>query len=133
MKNALLTFSAIILLNGCKMNDTKITLMPYPETKKGTVSDNYFGQNIADPYRWLENDTTKETADWVSAQNAVTQDYLSQISYRGKVKEQLTEIWNYAKESAPYKKGDYYFFSKNDGLQNQSVIYFKKGKAKKAK
>ncbi len=127
MKNALLTFSAIILLNGCKMNDTKITLMPYPETKKGTVSDNYFGQNIADPYRWLENDTTKETAEWVSAQNAVTQDYLSQISYRGKVKEQLTEIWNYAKESAPYKKGDYYFFSKNDGLQNQSVIYFKKG------
>ena len=127
MKNALLTFSAIILLNGCKMNDTKITQMPYPETKKGTVSDNYFGQSIADPYRWLENDTTKETADWVSAQNAVTQDYLSQISYRGKVKEQLTEIWNYAKESAPYKKGDYYFFSKNDGLQNQSVIYFKKG------
>lgn len=127
MKNALLTFSAIILLNGCKMNDSKITLMPYPETKKGTVSDNYFGQNIADPYRWLENDTTKETADWVMAQNAVTQDYLSQISCRGKVKEQLTEIWNYAKESAPYKKGDYYFFSKNDGLQNQSVIYFKKG------
>ena len=60
MKNALLTFSAIILLNGCKMNDTKITQMPYPETKKGTVSDNYFGQSIADPYRWLENDTTKE-------------------------------------------------------------------------
>lgn len=102
-------------------------MLPYPETKKVDTVDDYFGNKVADPYRWLENDTTAETADWVASQNKVTQNYLSQIPFRDKIKNSLTEIWNYEKISAPYRKGDYYFYSKNDGLQNQSVIYYKKG------
>ncbi|RYD80377.1 MAG: S9 family peptidase, partial [Sphingobacteriales bacterium] len=82
---------------------------------------------IADPYRWLENDTSAETKDWVDAENKVTQNYLSQIPYREDIKKRLTEIWNYQKETAPFKVGEYYFFTKNNGLQNQSVWFIKKG------
>lgn len=99
----------------------------YPETKKVNVVDDYFGTKINDSYRWLENDTSKETADWVKAQNALTQNYLSQIPFREDIKKRLTEIWNYEKVSAPFKKGEYYFYYKNNGLQNQSVLYYKKG------
>ncbi|QPH37924.1 prolyl oligopeptidase family serine peptidase [Pedobacter endophyticus] len=105
----------------------KITLMKYPDTKKDSTKDNYFGTTIADPYRWLENDTSAETAAWVKAQNKVTQNYLSQIPYRDDIKKRLTELWNYPKESAPFKVGEYYFFNKNDGLQNQSIWFIKKG------
>ncbi|QDW27494.1 S9 family peptidase [Pedobacter sp. KBS0701] len=105
----------------------KITLMKYPETKKDDTKDNYFGTTIADPYRWLENDTSAETKAWVIAENKVTQNYLEQIPYRADVKKRLTEIWNYPKESAPFKVGEYYFFTKNDGLQNQSIWFIKKG------
>lgn len=123
-----LIIGTVGLLFGCKSNEVKkITMLPYPETKKVEVVDDYFGTKIADPYRWLENDTTAETAAWVEAQNKVTQNYLSQIPFRDKLKNRLTEIWNYEKFSAPYRKGDFYFYSKNDGLQNQSVIYYKKG------
>lgn len=99
----------------------------YPETKKVNVVDDYFGTKINDSYRWLENDTSKETADWVKAQNALTQNYLSQIPFREDIKKRLTEIWNYEKVSAPFKKGEYYFYYKNNGLQNQSLLYYKKG------
>ncbi|KIA92762.1 prolyl endopeptidase [Pedobacter kyungheensis] len=105
----------------------KITLMKYPETKKDSTTDNYFGTQIADPYRWLENDTSAETKTWVDAQNKVTQNYLAQIPYRADIKKRLTEIWNYPKETAPFKVGEYYFFTKNDGLQNQSIWFIKKG------
>lgn len=105
----------------------KITLMKYPETKKDSTTDNYFGTPIADPYRWLENDTSAETKTWVDAQNKVTQNYLAQIPYRADIKKRLTEIWNYPKETAPFKVGEYYFFTKNDGLQNQSIWFIKKG------
>ncbi|WP_316828393.1 prolyl oligopeptidase family serine peptidase [Pedobacter miscanthi] len=105
----------------------KITLMKYPETKKDSTTDNYFGTTIADPYRWLENDTSAETKAWVTAENKVTQNYLEQIPYRPDIKKRLTEIWNYPKESAPFKVGEYYFFAKNDGLQNQSIWFIKKG------
>lgn len=124
----LLIVSCITVLMACKSNELKkISMLPYPETKKVDTVDNYFGTTIADPYRWLENDTTKETAEWVKLQNKVTQHYISQIPFRENIKNSLTEIWNYEKISAPYRKGDYYFYTKNNGLQNQSVIYYKKG------
>jgi prolyl oligopeptidase len=107
--------------------EAQIQPMQYPVTRKVDTVTNYFGTQIADPYRWLEDDNAPETKDWVAAQNRVTQKYLSQISFRNQVRERLTEIWNYPKESAPFKKGDYYFFYKNDGLQPQAVLYFKKG------
>lgn len=99
----------------------------YPDTKKVDTVDNYYGTKVPDPYRWLEDDNSQETAKWVEKQNELTQNYLSQISFRDDIKERLTEIWNYEKYSSPRKKGDYYFFSKNDGLQEQSVIYYQKG------
>ncbi len=110
------------LFAGCS-NMKTIKLMPYPTTERGEVVDNYFGTEVADPYRWLEDDNSDATAAWVEAQNAVTQDYLSQIPFRGAIRERLTELWNYPKESAPAKHGDWWYYAYNDGLQNQSVIY----------
>ena len=103
----------------------KIEPVQYPETKKCDTVDNYFGTAVPDPYRWLEDDYSEETANWVKAQNAVTQQFLSQIPYREQMKSHLMEIMNYPKEGAPWKKGDRYFFYRNDGLQNQSVLYYK--------
>ena len=104
-------------------NMKQIKHQPYPETVRGDVVDNYFGTEVPDPYRWLEDDNSEATAAWVAAENAVTQDYLSQIPFRGAIRERLTEVWNYAKESAPRKHGDWWYYTYNDGLQNQSVIY----------
>ena len=95
----------------------------YPKARKANVSDNYFGTKVADPYRWMENDTTKEVKDWVEAENKVTRDYLSKIPYRQAIHDRLTEIWNYEKYSTPMHKGKHYFYYKNNGLQNQSVLY----------
>lgn len=110
----------------------EISLKPYPEVRKDSVVDDYYGTAVADPYRWLENDTSDETGDWVEAENAVTFDYLSQIPYRKKLEERLTKLWNYEKVSTPFKKGDYYFMYKNDGIQNQSVLYYQNGLEGKA-
>lgn len=107
-----------------KEEQTKLT---YPATRKTDSSDTYFGTKIADPYRWLEDDKSAETGEWVKAQNKVTYDYLATIPFRDKIKERLTKIWNFAKVSAPFKKGKYYFFYKNDGIQNQSVLYVQTG------
>lgn len=104
-------------------NMKQIKHQPYPETGRGDVVDNYFGTEVPDPYRWLEDDNSEATAAWVAAENAVTQDYLSQIPFRGAIRERLTELWNYAKESAPRRHGDWWYYTYNDGLQNQSVIY----------
>lgn len=105
-----------------------IQTKPYPETRRDTtVRDNYHGTIVADPYRWLEDDNSAETAEWVRAQNAVTQDYLSQIPYRDQIRERLTQLYDYPKEGTPFRVGEYYFFYKNDGLQNQSVLYYQKG------
>lgn len=101
--------------------------LQYPETKKTDIKDDYHGISVDDPYRWLEDDNSEETKAWVIAQNKVTQDYLASIPYRDKVKKRLEELWNYPKYGSPSKKGDYYYFSKNDGLQNQSIIYRQKG------
>lgn len=102
---------------------TKITMKPYPQTAKVDVTDNYHGTVVADPYRWLEDDNSPETAAWVAAENEVTFDYLSQIPYRTAIETRLTELWNYEKVSSPRQVGDYYFVFRNDGLQNQSVLY----------
>ncbi|MFM7645290.1 MAG: prolyl oligopeptidase family serine peptidase [Sphingomonadales bacterium] len=99
----------------------------YPPSKKGTVSDNYFGMSIGDPYRWLEDDNSDETKAWVKEQNLVTGSYLSGIPFRDKVKDRLSVLWNYPKYGSPRQEGGYYYFSKNDGLQNQSVLYRQKG------
>lgn len=124
----ILTIAAVaVTLAGCSPKMKKIKLKPYPETAKVDVRDDYHGTIVEDPYRWLEDDNSPETAAWVKAQNEVTFDYLSQIPYRGKIKERLTELWDYEKIGAPTKAGDHYFFFRNDGLQNQSVLYIKEG------
>jgi prolyl oligopeptidase len=101
--------------------------MDYPVTRKGEVVDNYFDQQVADPYRWLEDDMSEETAEWVKTQNVTTFDYLEQIPYREDLKKRLAEMWNYERISAPFIRGDYTYFYRNDGLQNQSVVYRQKG------
>jgi len=105
------------------MSDKKLSLLSIPVAHKDSVEDNYFGTLIADPYRWLENDTAPEVADWVVQQNKATFHYLEQIPIRNEIKTRLTEIWNYEKFSTPFKEGDYWYFGKNNGLQNQYVIY----------
>ncbi|WP_417666080.1 prolyl oligopeptidase family serine peptidase [Pseudidiomarina sp.] len=95
----------------------------YPMTVRGNVTDEYFGNVVADPYRWLEDDRSEETEAWVKAQNEVTFEYLEQIPYRDQIKDRLAQLWNYEKVGAPFKEGDYTYFYKNDGLQNQYVVY----------
>ncbi|CAM3724052.1 prolyl oligopeptidase family serine peptidase [Rheinheimera salexigens] len=99
------------------------TAITYPTTAKGEVVDSYFEQQVADPYRWLEDDRSAETEAWVTAQNKVTFDYLERIPYREDIKQKLTASWNYEKVGAPFKEGKYTYFYKNDGLQNQYVLY----------
>ncbi|HEX8118831.1 MAG TPA: hypothetical protein VF521_16255, partial [Pyrinomonadaceae bacterium] len=102
--------------------------LQYPASKRVEQFDTYFGMGVADPYRWLEDDASKpEVARWVEEQNRLTFSYLGRIPYRAQVKERLTKIYNYARYTAPYRRGEYYFFEKNDGLQNQSVVYVQKG------
>ncbi|HEY1007508.1 MAG TPA: S9 family peptidase, partial [Sphingobacteriaceae bacterium] len=100
--------------------------MSYPETKKAAVTDTYHGVHVQDPYRWLEDDRSEETTSWVNAQNKVTQEYLARIPFREEIRERLTDLWNYEKYSAPFREGEYIYFYKNDGLQNQSVLYRQK-------
>ena len=127
------TFTPLLLLCSIACNqETKINnIMPnlsYPETAKDSnVLDDYHGTEIADPYRWLEIDTATNVKEWVLAQNETTTDYLSTIPYRDKIRDRYEDIFNYEKLSSPYKVGEYYFFQKNDGLQNQYVIYYQKG------
>lgn len=97
----------------------------YPQTKKTDKVDSYFETKISDPYRWLEDDRSTETADWVKAQNQVTFGYLSAIPFRNTIKERMEKLWNYEKVSAPFKEGKYTYYYKNNGLQNQSVLYRK--------
>jgi prolyl oligopeptidase len=101
------------------------TSLKYPETRRGDQVDDYHGTKVADPYRWLEQDVRKagEVKKWVEAENDVTFAYLKNIPEREAIKKRLTELWNYARYSAPTKAGGHYFYSKNDGLQNQSVYY----------
>ena len=97
--------------------------LQYPKTAKDGTVDEYFGTKVADPYRWLENDTSAQTAAWVEAENKVTNAYLAKIPFRGKLLKRLTELSNYERISAPHKRHGKWYFYKNDGLQNQSVMY----------
>ena len=106
---------------------SKISMKEYPKTEKKEVIDTYFGVEVVDNYRWLEDDRSEETAQWVKQQNTVTFDFLNQIPIRAELKNRLEKVWNYEKLSAPFKRGDYTYFYKNDGLQNQYVIYREKG------
>lgn len=130
MKLNVLVVAIIVTLLSCSSETSKEEQVNYnyPNTRQDTtIVDDYFGTKIADPYRWLEDDTSAETGAWVTAQNAITNDYLSKISFRGKLKEQLTNLWDYETKSTPTKHGDFYIYSKNDGKQNQAVYYIKKG------
>lgn len=102
------------------------TNLTYPETRKGDVVDTYFGREVSDPYRWLEDDRSAETGAWVKAQNELTFSYLEQIPYRSAIRERLQDSWNFERLGAPFKEGDYTYFYRNDGLQNQFVLYRQK-------
>ena len=131
MKHSL--FSAtLLLLVACNQNpdNTNDEKMNYPQTRMDNTVDTYFGTQVADPYRWLEDDRSAETAQWVKAQNDFTFGYLSKIPYRQAIKEKLEKLWNYEKLSAPFTEGDYTYYYKNDGLQNQSVLYRKNKEGK---
>lgn len=124
MKSTILPVALALMLIGCDQEQTKEKLtLTYPETRQDETVDTYFGEEVADPYRWLEDDMSEETGEWVQAQNEVTFDYLDKIPYRNDLEERLKELWNYEKVGAPFVRGEYTYFSKNDGLQNHSVIY----------
>ncbi|MDU6659584.1 MAG: prolyl oligopeptidase family serine peptidase [Capnocytophaga sp.] len=126
MKHSLFS-TTLLLLVACNQNpnNTNDEKMNYPQTRMDNTVDTYFGTQVADPYRWLEDDRSAETAQWVKAQNDFTFGYLSKIPYRQAIKEKLEKLWNYEKLSAPFTEGDYTYYYKNDGLQNQSVLYRK--------
>ncbi len=113
----------VILLVISSCTTQKKQTIEYPVTEKGTVVDTYFGTDVSDPYRWFEDDMSDETAAWVKKQNEVTFGYLDKIPFRNSIREKLTEMWNYEKFSTPFIEGDYTYFYKNDGLQNQFVVY----------
>nr|MBA2406850.1 S9 family peptidase [Chitinophagales bacterium] len=127
MKNLLLSVLISVLSTFLVFAQSSSVQSQYPQTKKGSEADNYFGTQVADPYRWLEDDNSEETKEWVKSQNAVTFDYLSKIPYREQIRKRITELYNYPRSSAPYRQGDHYFFTKNDGLQPQSIYYYQKG------
>ncbi|HNW99229.1 MAG TPA: prolyl oligopeptidase family serine peptidase [Bacteroidales bacterium] len=120
MKKIFLT-TVIILIIPLLMKSQDI--IKYPVTKKVDTIDTYFGTKVPDPYRWLEDDTSAATSNWVKEENAVTEKYFEKIPFRNILKERLTKIWNYPKFDVPFKGGTKYFFYKNDGMQNQSVLY----------
>ena len=129
MKNILII---VIVLNifACKekeMNQISQTSLSYPETRKDTTQLTYFDTTLVDPYKWLEDDLSAETGAWVDTQNKVTFNYLDKIPFRKDFKNRLEELWNYEKYSAPFTEGEYTYFYKNDGLQNQYVLWRSKG------
>lgn len=119
MKKIIGVILVLTALIGCSQK------LKYPETKKVEVTDDYFGTKVDDPYRWLEDDNSPETAQWVKEENKVTDEYLSQIPFRDKLKQRFEKLYNYPKFSTPFRAGKRYYFFKNDGLQNQSVMYVK--------
>src|SRR5512136_1250027 len=120
----LILFTMALAFAACQKPAAKLA---YPATKKVDQVDDYCGTKVADPYRWLEDDNAADTKAWVEAQNKVTFGYLDTIPYRPKIKARLTEIFNYPRYGAPFRAGEFYIFTKNDGLQNQSVTYVQKG------
>lgn len=127
MKKLILSTLAVALISACKTESPKknTSALNYPETVKQPVVDKYFDTEVTDNYRWLEDDRSKETEDWVKAENNLTFDYLDKIPYRAQLKERLSELWNYEKVGVPFEEGDYTYFYKNNGLQNHYVLYRK--------
>ncbi|MDT3695216.1 MAG: prolyl oligopeptidase family serine peptidase [Ignavibacterium sp.] len=119
MKNFIGVMLILTAFIGCSQK------LKYPETKKVEVTDDYFGTKVDDPYRWLEDDNSPETAEWVKEENKVTDEYLSRIPFRNKLKQRFEKLYNYPKYGIPFRAGSKYYFFKNDGLQNQSVMYVK--------
>lgn len=116
-----------MLAGSLMMMNRAVAQLQYPVTKKVDTVDTYFGNKVADPYRWLEDDKSAATKEWVTAQNVVTQNYLATIPYRKNFQQAIEKVFNYPKYSAPFRKGEWFYFYKNDGLQNQSVLYRQKG------
>jgi prolyl oligopeptidase len=127
MKKIIALTLVIGLVCACEQKKEQASAGAYPSTKKVDQVDTVSGVVINDPYRWLENDTSKETAQWVSAENDVTSGYLKNIPFRDAIRKRLDDLQNYERFSAPVKQGEYYYYTKNSGLQNQNVIYRKKG------
>jgi len=128
-KKIVVSLFTIALITACKTEtkDAPLTMkITYPETSKGNVVDSYFDAKVNDPYRWLEDDRSPETEAWVAEQNKVTFTHLDEIPYRKTLNDRLSKLWNYEKIGAPFKEGDHEYYYKNDGLQNQYVIYRKK-------
>ncbi|MCB0454407.1 MAG: S9 family peptidase [Aequorivita sp.] len=124
MKFSIVPAILILAFIGCKEEPKKETIsVTYPQTKKVDTVDTYFGVEVKDPYRWLEDDRSEETAAWVKAENEVTFSYLEKIPFREELKNRLSNLWNYEKVGAPFHEGNYTYFYKNDGLQNQYVLY----------
>ena len=116
----------VTLVMACSMTmQAQMNEVKYPQTRKDATVDTYFGTSVNDPYRWLEDDKSAETSAWVKAENEVTFNYLDKIPYRNAIKDRMTALWNYERISAPFAEGDYTYYYKNDGLQNQSVLYRK--------
>lgn len=123
----LLTFSMIMSCKNDQQEEKKEITVNYPETKKVDTVSNYFGTEIKDPYRWLEDDKSAETGEWVAQQNEATYGYLDNIPYREDLKNRLEKLWNYEKVGAPFKEGENTYFYKNNGIQNHYVVYKKEG------
>lgn len=119
--------TGVLFLASCQsqkvMTKNESGNISYPESKKVAHTDTYFGEKVEDPYRWLEDDMAADTKDWVQKQAAFTENYLKNITFRDKIRQELKDLWNYERVSAPWKEGDYTYFSKNDGLQAQAIIY----------
>lgn len=131
MRHFFIPLGCLLALSACQENpkpkdtDSMKNEFNYPPTKEEVVEDDYFGTKVADPYRWLEDDKSAETAQWVKEQSQFTSDYLKAIPYLSTIKDQLSKLWNYEKAGAPFVEGDYTYYYKNNGLQDQSVLYRK--------
>jgi prolyl oligopeptidase len=132
MKKFLFLCTGLTFVPCVAQNKGNTRMITYPESKKIEVVDEYFGEKIIDPYRWLEDDRSAETEAWVKEQNKTTFGYLDHIPFRNELKQRLTKLWNYEKVGSPFKEGNYTYFYKNDGLQNQYVLYRKKNDSDKA-
>ncbi len=129
-KRSFATFAGLaILFCSCQSNRQSASAITYPVTKTVDSADVFFGTRVPDPYRWLENDTTAETKEWIKEENEVTNKYLDQIPFRDTIRKELTHLLNYSRISAPDKEGDWYYFDRNTGLQNQSILYRTKNPA----